>query len=190
MWSAGTTGVAPIRVDRGDGRTELRQVNVSIDETTLRRIAEKIEYSPTAIYVHFKDKLDLLMSICRADFGAFGQMLGELQSVADPIEHYLIADFSPEGVTVVARDRAGNALAERDGLHPTEAGYQRMADEFFRPYFAYGTWASGEIMPGLWYNAMTANNSSSLGVKASQLDRTWSTGAVDRRNDPSRTGTS
>ncbi len=38
---AGTTGVAPIRIDRGDGRTELRQINVSIDETTLRRIAEK-----------------------------------------------------------------------------------------------------------------------------------------------------
>ena len=38
---AGTTGVAPIRIDRGDGRSELRQINVSIDETTLRRIAEK-----------------------------------------------------------------------------------------------------------------------------------------------------
>jgi Ca-activated chloride channel homolog len=38
---AGTTGVAPIRVPRGDGSTELRQVQVSIDETMLRRIADK-----------------------------------------------------------------------------------------------------------------------------------------------------
>jgi Ca-activated chloride channel family protein len=38
---AGTNGVAPIRVDRGDGRTELRQMQVSIDETLLRKIAEK-----------------------------------------------------------------------------------------------------------------------------------------------------
>jgi Ca-activated chloride channel family protein len=38
---AGTTGVAPVRVDRGDGRTELMQMSVSIDETTLRRIAER-----------------------------------------------------------------------------------------------------------------------------------------------------
>jgi Ca-activated chloride channel family protein len=38
---AGTTGVAPIRIDRGDGRTELMQISVSIDETLLRRIAEK-----------------------------------------------------------------------------------------------------------------------------------------------------
>lgn len=38
---AGTKGVAPIRIDRGDGQTELRQVNVSIDEATLQKIATK-----------------------------------------------------------------------------------------------------------------------------------------------------
>jgi Ca-activated chloride channel family protein len=38
---AGTKGVAPIRIDRGDGRTELRQINVSIDEATLQKIATK-----------------------------------------------------------------------------------------------------------------------------------------------------
>ena len=38
---AGTTGVAPIRVDRGDGRSELMQMTVSIDETLLRRIADQ-----------------------------------------------------------------------------------------------------------------------------------------------------
>lgn len=38
---AGTTGVAPIRLDRGDGRSELMQIAVSIDETLLRRIADK-----------------------------------------------------------------------------------------------------------------------------------------------------
>jgi Ca-activated chloride channel family protein len=38
---AGTKGIAPIRVDRGDGRTELRQMQVSIDEATLQKIATK-----------------------------------------------------------------------------------------------------------------------------------------------------
>jgi Ca-activated chloride channel homolog len=38
---AGTTGVAPIRVDRGDGNTQLMQMSVSIDETLLRRIADR-----------------------------------------------------------------------------------------------------------------------------------------------------
>jgi AcrR family transcriptional regulator len=56
------------------------------EAVSMRRIADAIEYSATAIYVHFKDKQDLLLEICRADFGAFGQMLGELQAVLDPVE--------------------------------------------------------------------------------------------------------
>jgi Ca-activated chloride channel family protein len=38
---AGTTGIAPIRVPRGDGSSELVQMQVSIDETTLHKIADK-----------------------------------------------------------------------------------------------------------------------------------------------------
>jgi Ca-activated chloride channel family protein len=38
---AGTTGVAPIRIQRGDGTSELMQTQVSIDETLLRKIADK-----------------------------------------------------------------------------------------------------------------------------------------------------
>ena len=64
------------------------------------------------------------------------------------------------------------------GSHPYWLGHDRvMADEFFRPYFAYGTWVQGEPTPGFWYNAFVGNNSSALGIKAAQLDRTFSTGA-------------
>jgi hypothetical protein len=64
------------------------------------------------------------------------------------------------------------------GSHPYWLGHDRvMADEFFRPYFAYGVWTQGEALQGLWYNVFTGNNSSSLGIKAAQLDRSWSTGA-------------
>jgi Ca-activated chloride channel family protein len=38
---AGTTGVAPICADRGDGRSQLMQMSVSIDESLLRKIAAK-----------------------------------------------------------------------------------------------------------------------------------------------------
>ncbi|MCX5742915.1 MAG: VWA domain-containing protein [Proteobacteria bacterium] len=38
---AGTTGVAPMRIDRGDGHAQLVHVPVEIDETTLRKIADK-----------------------------------------------------------------------------------------------------------------------------------------------------
>ena len=64
------------------------------------------------------------------------------------------------------------------GSHPFWLGHDRvMADEFFRPYFSNGVWAQGEVAPGLWYNVMTANNLSALGIKGTQLDRTWGTGA-------------
>jgi hypothetical protein len=64
------------------------------------------------------------------------------------------------------------------GSHPYWLAPDRvMADEFFRPFFGSGIWAQGEIVPGLWYNAVMTNNSSSLGVKATQLDRKYTTGA-------------
>jgi hypothetical protein len=62
------------------------------------------------------------------------------------------------------------------GSHPYWLGHDRvMADEFFRPYFGNGLTVQGEVTPGLWYNAMVGNNSSSLGIKASQLDRHYTT---------------
>src|SRR5215213_7806871 len=56
------------------------------EAVSMRRIADAIEYSPTAIYVHFRDKQDLLYQICQADFAALAQGMAELQRVADPIE--------------------------------------------------------------------------------------------------------
>ena len=64
------------------------------------------------------------------------------------------------------------------GSHPFWLAPDRvMADEFFRPYFGSGVWAQGEAVPGLWYNLMLTNSNSSLGVKATQLDRTYTSGA-------------
>jgi len=63
------------------------------------------------------------------------------------------------------------------GSHPYWLGHDRvMADEYFRPYFSNGVWAQGELFPGFWYNVMAANNLSALGIKGTQLDRTWGTG--------------
>lgn len=64
------------------------------------------------------------------------------------------------------------------GSHPYWLAHDRvLADEFFRPYFGSGVYATGEVLPGLWYNAMVSNNSSALGITASQLDRKLTTGA-------------
>jgi hypothetical protein len=63
------------------------------------------------------------------------------------------------------------------GSHPYWLAHDRvMADEFFRPFFGSGLWANGEILPGLFYDVMASNNSSALGVKASQLDRKMTVG--------------
>jgi hypothetical protein len=66
-----------------------------------------------------------------------------------------------------------------NGSHPFWLAHDRvMADEFFRPFFGSGVYATGEAMPGLWYTAAVSNNSSSLGTKASQLDREYTYGGT------------
>ena len=41
-------------------------VNEGYENVSMRKIADKIEYSPTMIYLYFKDKADLLDSVCKA----------------------------------------------------------------------------------------------------------------------------
>lgn len=50
-----------------------------------------------------------------------------------------------------------------------------MADEFFRPSYTSGIWASGRIAKKLDYIAMLGNNLSTLGVSAAQLDNGFNT---------------
>src|SRR4051794_38063855 len=56
------------------------------EAVTVRRIAEKIDYSPMAIYVHFKDKEDLLRELCESDFRALAKSLRRIAQVIDPVE--------------------------------------------------------------------------------------------------------
>jgi len=42
---------------------------------SMRKIADKIEYSPTTIYLYFKDKNDLLRQICDETFAKLGRKL-------------------------------------------------------------------------------------------------------------------
>lgn len=56
------------------------------EAVTMRKIAERIEYSPTAIYFHFKDKETLLRELCDADFGALAQEFQKIARIADPVD--------------------------------------------------------------------------------------------------------
>ena len=56
------------------------------DATTMRAIAAKIGYTPTAIYHHFEDKEALVAELSALDFRAFAQALQDIGAVADPVE--------------------------------------------------------------------------------------------------------
>jgi AcrR family transcriptional regulator len=53
---------------------------------TMRKVAEKIEYSPTAIYVHFTDKEDLFHQLCNEDFGRLAEVFQSSAMPLDPLE--------------------------------------------------------------------------------------------------------
>jgi len=59
------------------------------EAVTMRGIAEKIEYSPTAIYLHFADKDTLIHELCVADFQALAEAFQPIAQVPDPIERIM-----------------------------------------------------------------------------------------------------
>jgi hypothetical protein len=77
----------------------------------------------------------------------------------------------------------GMGITSLPGVRSTEGQFpywlsvdaRMTADEFFRPSYSSGIWLKGAIQPGLNYQAMLANNLSTLGVSASQLDSTIDT---------------
>lgn len=56
------------------------------DATTMRAIADRIEYTPTAIYHHFRNKEALLAELCAADFRALAGTFLKIGRIEDPIQ--------------------------------------------------------------------------------------------------------
>ena len=77
-------------------RTELRQkildaarklfVEHGYEAVSMRMIAREIEYSPTAIYFHFKDKEALFQELCACDFMALSGAFVKMSRMEDPVE--------------------------------------------------------------------------------------------------------
>jgi AcrR family transcriptional regulator len=61
-------------------------VNEGYEAVSMRKIADRIEYSPTAIYLHFKDKESVLRELCNTDFLQLAKQLGKIARIADPVE--------------------------------------------------------------------------------------------------------
>jgi AcrR family transcriptional regulator len=53
---------------------------------TMRRIAKKIEYSPTTIYLYFKNKDDIFYELHNLGFKKFAESQQKLTSISDPFE--------------------------------------------------------------------------------------------------------
>lgn len=60
-------------------------VTEGYEGVSMRKVAENIEYSPTAIYVHFADKNELFHELCRQDFARLQEVVAS-KMPADPIE--------------------------------------------------------------------------------------------------------
>ena len=61
-------------------------VTKGYEGVSMRRVAEKIEYSPTAIYVHFSDKQQLFHELCQQDYARLAEVFQSSAMSSDPIE--------------------------------------------------------------------------------------------------------
>jgi AcrR family transcriptional regulator len=61
-------------------------VEEGYDNVSMRRVADKIEYSPTTIYLYFKDKSDLMYEICEETFANLRKRLEAMREQdGDPL---------------------------------------------------------------------------------------------------------
>jgi len=62
-------------------------VRDGFENVSMRRIAEKIEYSPTTIYLYFKDKAELLEEVCHETFARLVPRLSKIMAQpGDPVD--------------------------------------------------------------------------------------------------------
>jgi len=78
-------------------------VEKGYEAVTMREIARAIEYSPTAIYLHFADKKAVMDAICDEDMRALARRFRKVADEPDPVERLR---------------QAGHAYAEFALRHP------------------------------------------------------------------------
>jgi AcrR family transcriptional regulator len=63
--------------------------NEGYHQLSMRKLAEKIEYSPTTIYLHFKDKAELFECVCEQTFEQLSDILCQIvRAATDPLEAF------------------------------------------------------------------------------------------------------
>ncbi len=61
-----------------------------IEAVTMREIAKRINYSPTALYLHFEDKDAILRALCDTDFLKLATGLKDIFAIPDPIQRLIV----------------------------------------------------------------------------------------------------
>ncbi len=61
-------------------------VTEGFEGVSMRKVAEKIEYSPTAIYVHFADKQELFRELCHQDYARLAEVFQSSAISTNPVE--------------------------------------------------------------------------------------------------------
>jgi AcrR family transcriptional regulator len=90
--TAATTG----RKKRGEGHTRREEIlqaakelflEHGYDQTTIRKIADRVGVSAPALYLYFQDKEQMMLALCDQTFGHLLDSLGDIEkSVSDPRE--------------------------------------------------------------------------------------------------------
>lgn len=64
-------------------------VEEGYDQVSIRRIAEKIEYSPATIYLYFKDRNEILYCLHEEGFDELLRLQEEAMNISDPYQRLL-----------------------------------------------------------------------------------------------------
>jgi AcrR family transcriptional regulator len=102
-----------------------------IEATTMRAIAGRIEYTPTAIYHHFKDKDALIIELCHCDFRTLARQFSQIERIDDPVErlrrigdaYVQFAMENPHHYQIMFMTRTPYAEPEYDRGNPEEDAY-------------------------------------------------------------------
>jgi AcrR family transcriptional regulator len=147
-------------------------VREGFENVSMRKIAEKIEYSPTTIYLYFQDKSELLDCICEETFGRLVKKQTLLdQTVSDPFErlsrglkayiefglkhpnHYKVAFMMPEPFDDLEHCPRSHAMGQKafDHLRRTVAqcAEQRLIEVADIEATAQGLWATAHGLTSL-----------------------------------------
>jgi AcrR family transcriptional regulator len=94
-----SSGVSPARrprSPRGEGavlRDELVQAAAALldrtgdpDKVTIRGVAAEVGVAPTALYLHFADRDELMVAVVEERFAAFGRSIDDADPGGDPIQ--------------------------------------------------------------------------------------------------------